>query len=106
MYDNGASKVVDEIYENTPDEIRSTIDSKMLSDNIKQQKIKDSIYNGQKEFLDTAGGVAVTTVPLIASAPALVAAPGAMVGGLVAGALGAEGTNALVRGISGNRYQN
>ena len=110
LYNNGASKIVDEIYENTPDSVKKNIDSKKLSkhisDDIKTKQIKQKIYDGQKKFLDTAGAIGATTLPLIAIAPSVVTSPGTIVGGLVGGALGAEGTNAAVRKLSNGKYSN
>ena len=110
LYNNGASKIVDEIYENTPDSIKKNIDSKKLSkhisDDIKTGQIKKDIYDGQKKFLDTAVAIGATTLPLIAVAPTVVTSPGTIVGGLVGGALGAEGTNAAVRKLSNGKYSN
>ena len=110
LYNNGASKIVDEIYENTPDSVKKNIDSKKLSkhisDNIKTGQIKKDIYDRQKKFLDTAVAIGATTLPLIAVAPTVVTSPGTIVGGLVGGALGAEGTNAAVRKLSNGKYSN
>lgn len=106
LYNNGASKIVDEIYENTPEDIKKNIDSKKLSTNVKTDQVKQDIYDGQKKFLDTAGAVGATTLPLIAAAPAIITAPGAMIGGLVGGVLGAKGTDAAVRKLSNNKYSN
>ena len=106
LYNNGASKIVDEIYENTPEDIKKNIDSKKLSTNVKTGQIKQNIYKGQKKFLDTAGAVGATTLPLIAAAPAVMTAPGAMIGGLVGGVLGVKGTDAAVRKLSNNKYSN
>lgn len=106
LYNNGASKIVDEIYENTPEDIKKNIDSKKLSTNVKTDQVKQNIYDGQKKFLDTAGAVGATTLPLIAAAPAVITAPGAMIGGLVGGVLGAKGTDAAVRKLSNNKYSN
>ena len=110
LYNNGASKIVDEIYENTPDSVKKNIDSKKLSkhisDDIKTGQIKKDIYDRQKKFLDTAVAIGATTLPLIAVAPTVVTSPGTIVGGLVGGALGAEGTNAAVRKLSNGKYSN
>ena len=110
MYNNGASKIVDEIYENTPDSVKKNIDSKKLpkhiSDYVKTGQIKQKIYDGQKKFLDTASAIGATTLPLIAIAPSVVTSPGTIIGGLVGGALGAEGTNAAVRKLSSGKYSN
>ena len=106
LYNNGASKIVDEIYENTPEDIKKNIDSKKLSTSVKTDQVKQNIYEGQKKFLDTAGAVGATTLPLIAAAPAIITAPGAMIGGLVGGVLGAKGTDAAVRKLSNNKYSN
>ena len=106
LYNNGASKIVDEIYENTPEDIKKNIDSKKLSTNVKTDQIKQDVYKGQKKFIDTAGAVGATTLPLIAAAPAIITAPGAMIGGLVGGVLGAKGTDAAVRKLSNNKYSN
>ena len=106
LYNNGASKIVDEIYENTPDSVKKNIDSKKLSTNVKIGQVKQNIYDGQKKFLDTAGAIGATTLPLIAIAPSVVTSPGTIVGGLVGGALGAEGTNAAVRKLSSGKYSN
>ena len=106
LYNNGASKIVDEIYENTPEDIKKNIDRKKLSTSVKTDQVKQNIYEGQKKFLDTAGAVGATTLPLIAAAPAIITAPGAMIGGLVGGVLGAKGTDAAVRKLSNNKYSN
>ena len=110
LYNNGASKIVDEIYENTPDSVKKNIDSKKLSkhisDDIKTRQIKQDIYDGQKKFLDTAVAIGTTTLPLIAVAPTVITSPGTIVGGLVGGALGSEGTNAAVRKLSNGKYSN
>lgn len=106
LYNNGASKIVDEIYENTPEDIKKNIDSKKLSTNVKTGQIKQDVYKGQKKFIDTAGAVGATTLPLVAAAPAIITAPGAMIGGLVGGVLGAKGTDAAVRKLSNNKYSN
>ena len=106
LYNNGASKIVDEIYENTPEDIKKNIDSKKLSTSVKTDQVKQNIYKDQKKFLDTAGAVGATTLPLIAAAPAIITAPGAMIGGLVGGVLGAKGTDAAVRKLSNNKYSN
>ena len=106
LYNNGASKIVDEIYENTPEDIKKNIDSKKLSTSVKTDQVKQNIYEDQKKFLDTAGAVGATTLPLIAAAPAIITAPGAMIGGLVGGVLGAKGTDAAVRKLSNNKYSN
>lgn len=106
MYNNGASKIVDEIYENTPDSVKKNIDSKKLSTNVKTGQIKQNIYDGQKKFLDTAGAVGATTLPLIAVAPTVVTSPGTIIGGLVGGALGTKGTNVAVRKLSNGKYSN
>ena len=110
LYNNGASKIVDEIYENTPDSVKKNIDSKKLSkhisDDVKTGQIKKDIYDRQKKFLDTAVAIGATTLPLIAVAPTVVTSPGTIVGGLVGGALGAEGTNAAVRKLSNGKYSN
>lgn len=106
LYNNEASKIVDEIYENTPEDIKKNIDSKKLSTSVKTDQVKQNIYKDQKKFLDTAGAVGVTTLPLIAAAPAIITAPGAMIGGLVGGVLGAKGTDAAVRKFSNNKYSN
>ena len=110
LYNNGASKIVDEIYENTPDSVKKNIDSKKLSkhisDDIKTRQIKQDIYDGQKKFLDTAVAIGATTLPLIAVAPSIVTSPGTIVGGLVGGALGTEGTNTAVRKLSNGKYSN
>lgn len=110
LYNNGASKIVDEIYENTPDSVKKNIDNKKLpkhiSDYVKTEQIKQDIYDGQKKFLDTAAAIGATTLPLIAVAPTVVTSPGTIVGGLVGGALGAEGTNAAVRKLSNGKYSN
>ena len=110
LYNNGASKIVDEIYENTPDSVKKNIDNKKLpkhiSDDIKAGQIKKDIYDRQKKFLDTAVAIGATTLPLIAVAPTVVTSPGTIVGGLVGGALGAEGTNAAVRKLSNGKYSN
>ena len=91
LYNNGASKIVDEIYENTPDSVKKNIDSKKLSkhisDDIKTGQIKQDIYDRQKKFLDTAVAIGATTLPLIAIAPSIVTSPGTIVGGLVGGIL-------------------
>ena len=106
LYNNGASKIVDEIYENTPDSVKKNIDSKKLSTNVKIGQVKQNIYDDQKKFLDTAVAVGATTLPLIAIAPSIVTSPGTIVGGLVGGALGAEGTNSAVRKLSNGKYSN
>ena len=110
LYNNGASKIVDEIYENTPDSVKKNIDSKKLSkhisDDVKTGQIKKDIYDRQKKFLDTAVAIGATTLPLIAVAPTVVTSPGTIIGGLVGGALGTEGTNSAVRKLSNGKYSN
>lgn len=75
------------------------MDNKKLSTNIKTDKIKQDIYDGQKKFLDAAGSVSLQTVPLVAAAPALI------VGGALTGAAGGLGTNLLVSELSNNKYK-
>lgn len=105
LHDNGASAVIDTIYEETPDNIKKNVDNKKLSTNIKTDKIKQDIYDGQKKFLDAAGSVLLQTVPLVAATPALVTNPALIVGGALTGAAGGLGTNLLVSELSNNKYK-
>ena len=105
LHDNGASAVIDTIYEETPDNIKKNVDNKKLSTNIKTDKIKQDIYDGQKKFLDAAGSVLLQTVPLVAAAPALVTNPALIVGGALTGTAGGLGTNLLVSELSNNKYK-
>lgn len=104
LYNNGASKIVDEIYENTPDNIKKNIDSKKLSTSIKTDQIKQNIYDGQKKFLDTAGSVALQTAPLVAAAPAIIASPMALALGIAGGMAGGNITNKLTNKFSNGQY--
>ncbi len=96
LYDNGASSIIDTIYEETPDNLKPK-DFRKLPDSIRTQKLKDKIYKGQKDFIDTSGSVFLQTAPIVAAAPALVASPFATIGGFVGGALGGLGIDKIIQ---------
>lgn len=93
LYNNGASAVVDNIYENTPKDIQQTIDnkklSKTISDNRGKQQLISDIHSAQKNFLDTAGAVGLQSAGTVALTVPLVANPIGTVVGLGYG-LGAK----------------
>lgn len=51
LYNNGASAIVDTIYENTPDSIKKNIDSKKLSNTVKSKQFQQGITDA----IDKAG---------------------------------------------------
>lgn len=53
LHDNGASSIIDTIYEETPDNLKPT-DYKKLTKNQQEKDIKDKIYQNQKEFINQA----------------------------------------------------
>lgn len=53
LHDNGASSIIDTIYEETPDNLKPT-DYKKLTKNQREKDIKDKIYQNQKEFINQA----------------------------------------------------
>lgn len=74
LYDNNANAIVDNIYENTPEDIQKTISYKKLSNTSGTKKMTSGIHSAQKNFMDTAGaiglqsaGTVALTVPLVAN---------------------------------------
>lgn len=95
LHDNHASAIVDEIYDNTPDDIKKNIDYKKLSQNSRIKHIKSSVNDTRNDFANKAATQLgyVSAVPAIAYglavAPAMTALgaasglPGALIGGIV-----------------------
>lgn len=68
LYNNGASAIVDDIYKNTPEEMKMKIPAKMLSNGIRQTRVTDY----QREKTNDAADKTFKVGLGIAGAPALV----------------------------------
>lgn len=104
LYDNGASAVVDNIYENTPEDIQKTIDYKKLSTNSGTKKITSSIHSAQKNFMDTAGAVGLQSAATTALVVPLVANPIGTLSGIGYGLATKYLTDSTINNFSKGKY--
>lgn len=104
LYNNGASAVVDNIYENTPEDIQKTIDYKKLSTNSGTKKITSSIHSAQKNFMDTAGAVGLQSMVPVGLAVGLATAPEVTIPALVGGIGGMKVVDKATNKLSKGEY--
>lgn len=98
LYNNGASSIVDDIYKNTPDDMKMKIPAKMLSSGVRESRVTDFQRENTNKVADTTFKVGLG----IAGAPALIEgmalAPFATTGGI----LGGIGGSAIGSWLGGN----
>lgn len=104
LYNNGASDVVDNIYENTPEEIQKNISYKKLSNISGSKKMTSSIHSAQKEFMDTAGAVGLQSVAPVVLAVGLATAPEVTIPALVGGVGGMKVVDKATNKLSKGEY--
>lgn len=88
LYNNGASSIINDIYKNTPDEMKMRIPAKMLSKEIRENRVVDTQRENTNKIAKNVAEVGAA----VAGAPALIsgfaAAPIATGFGLVSGTVG------------------
>lgn len=104
LYNNGAGSVVDNIYDNTPEDIQKTIDYKKLSTNSGTKKITSDIHSAQKNFMDTAGAVGLQSMAPVGLAVGLTVAPEVTIPALIGGVGGMKATDYAINKLSNDTY--
>lgn len=104
LRDHNASSIIDTIYENTPDEIKSTINPRYLTDKIKSKNLTDTIHKGQNEFLDDAGAIGLQSAGIAGLGIGLATNLPATTLGFVGGSSGGMLTNLITTGLSKGKY--
>lgn len=104
LYDNGASAVVDNIYENTPENIQKNISYKKLSNASGTKKMTSDIHSAQKNFMDTAGAVGLQSMAPVGLAVGLTVAPEVTIPALIGGAGGMKATDYAINKLSNDKY--
>lgn len=104
LYDNNASAVVDNIYENTPEEIQKNISYKKLSNTSGSKKMTSGIHSAQKEFMDTAGAVGLQSMAPVGLAVGLATAPEVTIPALVGGIGGMKVVDKATNKLSKGEY--
>lgn len=104
LYNNGASSIVDDIYKNTPDEMKMRIPAKMLSKEIRENRVVDTQRENTNKIAKNVAEVGAA----VAGAPALIsgfaAAPIATGLGLVGGVVGGVDGSFIGSKIGNNVY--
>ena len=98
LHDNNAGAIVDEIYDNTPDDIKKKISYKKLTSDKAQEIYNKGITDATNKVAKQIGEVAATGAILV---PAITTAPIATVGGIVGGTIGSIGSNVLSQQLTG-----
>ena len=98
LHDNNAGAIVDEIYDNTPDDIKKKISYKKLTSDKAQEIYDKGIIDATNKAAKQIGEVAATGAILV---PAITTAPIATVGGIVGGTMGSIGSNVLSQQLTG-----
>lgn len=104
LYNNGARSVVDNIYDNTPEDVQKTIDYKKLSTNSGTKKITSDIHSAQKNFMDTAGAVGLQSMAPVGLAVGLTVTPEVTIPALIGGIGGMKATDYAINKLSNNKY--
>lgn len=102
LHNNKASAVIDNIYENTPEDIQKKLSYKKLPTSTAQKKYNKEITDTQqKAAAKVGGGLAASAILVPIALPAMVDSMAATVGGLVLGTAGAIGSNVVSRNLTG-----
>lgn len=105
LYNNGASAIIDNIYENTPEDIQKAISYKKLSNTSGIKKMTSGIHSAQKNFMDTAGAIGLQSAGILGGAVGLAAAPEITIPAIIGGVGGAKATDKIVEKTSGKKYK-
>ena len=111
LYNNGASAIVDDIYKNTPEEMKMKIPAKMLSNDIRETRVTDYQREKTNDAADTTFkvGLGIAGAPALINSLALTPIAsisgllGGIGGGLIGGRIGtAIGNNIYTKGTENN----
>ena len=104
LYDNGAESVVDNIYDNTPENIQNTISYKKVSNTSGVKKMTSGIHSAQKNFMDTAGALGLQGAATTALVVPLVANPIGTLSGIGYGLATKYLTDSTINNFSKGKY--
>ena len=104
LYNNGASAIVDNIYENTPEDIQKTISYKKLSNTSGNKKMTSGIHDAQNSVLDTAGAIGLQSAGMLAGGIGIALAPEVTIPAIIGGVAGAKATDSVTNKLSKGKY--
>lgn len=104
LYDNGATSIVENIYNYTPENIQKTIDSKKLPHSVSKQRLVSDIHSAQNKFLDTAGAIGLQSAGTVGLAIGAATAPEVTLPAIIGGLAGGKATDKIIEKKSKGKY--